>query len=280
MTKKVNSKYKRSTIEYSIAEIEVQVLENNTVNPEYKHLAVQADVPATNAQPGQFFNLACPPKGQDIPFLKRPMSLYGVDPLECKVEFLYKVQGAGTRGLATLQKGDTFKILGPLGIGFQLNEEWRHIVVVGRGVGLATLAPLAKLARQSSISVTAIISARNPEMLMSLDRFRSQSAKIYTLTDSQGNSGMDVVEQLLMDLIEAQKADAFFTCGSQRLMKLLQHLADKYEIPGQVALEQHMACGLGMCHGCVRDFQVDGGIVHRCVCSDGPVFDLKEALEW
>ncbi len=265
---------------YTVAEIEAQVLANDTVNREYKHLLVRAGVPATNAQPGQFFNLACPSTGQDNPFLKRPMSLYGVNPRQREIEFLYKVKGAGTRGMANLQTGDTFKILGPLGIGFQLDRDWKHIVLVGRGVGLATLAPLAKLARQNGIGVTAIISARNPDMLMSLDRFQSQAAKVYTLTDAQGNSGMDVVERLLSDLIEAQKADALFTCGSQRLMKLLQHMGNKHDIPGQIALEQHMACGLGMCYGCVRDFRVEGGVVQRCVCSDGPVFNLKEALRW
>jgi dihydroorotate dehydrogenase electron transfer subunit len=57
-----------------------------------------------------------------------------------------------------------------------------------------------------------------------------------------------------------------------------QRLAREFDLPGSVAMEQQMACGLGMCFCCVRDFNVDGEIVHKRVCWDGSVFDLAEAL--
>jgi dihydroorotate dehydrogenase electron transfer subunit len=63
-------------------------------------------------------------------------------------------------------------------------------------------------------------------------------------------------------------------------MLLLKRLAAKHGIPGQVALEQQMACGLGLCFCCVRSFEVDGEVVARRVCNEGPVFDLAEALSW
>ena len=75
------------------------------VNAEYRHLRVAARSPATEAAPGQFFQLLCPHPAGEQPFLRRPMSVYGADPRRAQVAFLYKVTGAGTRGLATLQAG-------------------------------------------------------------------------------------------------------------------------------------------------------------------------------
>ena len=79
---------------------------------------------------------------------------------------------------------------------------------------------------------------------------------------------------------ESAGADAFFTCGSNRLMQLMKRLAKAHGIPGQVAMEQVMACGLGPCYVCVRTFEVDGKKELRRVCIEGPVFDLQEACGW
>lgn len=256
------------------------VISNDWVNREYKHLVIACASPATRAQAGQFFHLLCPASGQDAPFLRRPMSVYRVDPARARVEFLYKVTGAGTRGIATLAPGEKFNIVGPLGVGFQLDDAWRHIVVLGRGVGLATLAPLAAAARERGIGVTAILSVRRDDLLMSADLFRGEGAEVIAVTDGDGSSGPANIERLLHGLIAQGKADAFFTCGSNRLMLLMQRLGHAHGIPGQVALEQQMACGLGMCFCCVRDFRVADAVVHRRVCWEGPVFDLRQALPW
>lgn len=254
------------------------VLSNDSVNAEYRHLVVSCGSVSARAVPGQFFQLLCPQAEGDQPFLRRPMSLYGVDPHRKRVEFLYKVAGAGTRGLATLQVGDTLDIMGPLGVGFTLDRTVRHIVAVGRGAGLATLAPLAKAAKASGISVTAIFSARRPELLVSVDLFERHGADVIAVTDSESTSGPANIERILRRLIADGRCDAFYTCGSSRLLRVQQRLAREFNIPGQVAMEQQMACGLGLCFCCVRDFHVDGEIVHRRVCWDGPVFDMMEAL--
>jgi dihydroorotate dehydrogenase electron transfer subunit len=206
------------------------------------------------------------------------MSLYSANPKQGEVEFLYKVTGAGTRGLATLAVGDQLNILGPLGVGFTLKGEWRSIAVVGRGVGLATLAPLAAMAQSRGISVLAILSARSPEVLMSADVFAKYGATVLTVTDTEGTSGTRNVERLLRGFAADGRIDAFFTCGSRRLTALLQKLGREFDIPGQVALEQQMACGLGMCFCCVKSFRTAEATKQRRVCIEGPVFDLAEVL--
>ena len=260
-----------------VAEL-AEVIVNDAVNPEYRHLVARCSETAAAAAPGQFFQLLCPQPPGERPFLRRPMSIYGASAARREVEFLYKVAGAGTRGLDSLQPGNALDIMGPLGVGFTLMPAWRHIVAVGRGAGLATLAPLAKAAAGRGIRVTAILSARRPELVVSDELFRSRGADVIVVTDSESTSGPANVERILRGLIGEGRCDAFFTCGSSRLMRVQQKLAHEFGLPGQIAMEQQMACGIGMCFCCVRDFNIHGEIVQRRVCWEGPVFDLTEAL--
>lgn len=256
------------------------VVSNDWVNAEYKHVIVKVHEHALKAYAGQMFHLLCPsPDGADV-WMRRPMSVYRVDKAQSQVEFLYKVEGRGTRGMAMLAPGDEFNIAGPLGKGFVLQPEWKNIVVLGRGVGLATLAPLSQLAAESGVGITAILSARNANVVMSKELFEGLGATAITVVDSDGSSAVENVEKVLEDLIAKGKADAFFTCGSNRLLKLVQRLGKKHGIPGQVAVEQIMVCGFGACYVCVRTFEVDGQRMLKRVCRDGPVFNMQEAVGW
>jgi dihydroorotate dehydrogenase electron transfer subunit len=256
------------------------VVSNNWVNDEYKHVVLKVHEHALKAYAGQMFHLLCPsPDGAEV-WMRRPMSVYRVDKKAGQVEFLYKTEGRGTRGMATLQPGDDFNIAGPLGKGFTLDPDWKNIVVLGRGVGLATLAPLSQLAAEAGVGVTAILSARNPRVVMSQDLFTELGAKTIPVVDTDNSSAVENVERILEDLIAEGKADAFFTCGSNRLLKLMQRLGKKHGIPGQVAMEQIMVCGFGACYVCMRTFMVNGEKVLRRVCRDGPVFNIQEAVGW
>src|SRR5579862_1506795 len=94
-----------------VAEL-AEVATNDRVNAEYRHLVVRCSDEASRAAPGQFFQLLCPHPAGEQPYLRRPMSLYGADPVKRQVEFLYKVTGAGTRGLDLIKPGDTLDIMG------------------------------------------------------------------------------------------------------------------------------------------------------------------------
>jgi dihydroorotate dehydrogenase electron transfer subunit len=256
------------------------VIFNDPVNDEYKHIALKVHAHALTACAGQMFHLLCPsPDGAEV-WMRRPMSVYRIDIANSQIEFLYKVEGRGTRGIAMLAPGDDFNVAGPLGTGFRLQPEWKNIVVVGRGVGLATLAPLAQLAADSGVGVTAILSARNPAVVMSRELFEGVGARTIAVVDSDGSSAVENVEAIVAALIAAGQADAFFTCGSNRLLKLLQRLGMAHDIPGQVAMEQIMVCGFGACYVCVRTLEVNGERVLKRVCRDGPVFNMQEAVGW
>jgi dihydroorotate dehydrogenase electron transfer subunit len=257
-----------------------EVVANNRVNEEYKHLILKVHAYALTAYAGQMFHLLCPsPDGAEV-WMRRPMSVYRVDRNNGQIEFLYKIEGRGTQGMAMLEPGDEFNVAGPLGQGFKLEPSWRNIVVLGRGVGLATLAPLSQLAAESKVGVTAILSARSPGVVMSQELFAGLGATTTTVLDSDHSSAVENVERIIESLIAEKKADALFTCGSNRLLKLMQRLGKKHNIPGKVAVEQIMVCGFGACYVCMRTFEVDGVRVLRRVCRDGPVFNMQEAVGW
>ncbi|RVV97391.1 dihydroorotate dehydrogenase electron transfer subunit [Mesobaculum littorinae] len=256
----------------------VEVVSNDAANADYRLLHLAAPDHILDCKPGQFFQILCPETGAERPFLRRPMSIYGWDRAQGRLSFLYKVSGAGTRALAGLRPGDRIDVLGPLGRGFTLAPDWRRLLVLARGVGLATLAPLAAEAQRRGLALTAICSARTPELALSLDRFRAHGAEVRLVTDSDGTSDPARVRALIEDEIAGPGVDAVFTCGSRRLTSLLQEIAARHGLPGQIAMEQQMACGLGMCQCCVRPFRRDGRIVHDRVCREGPVFPLAEAI--
>jgi dihydroorotate dehydrogenase electron transfer subunit len=255
------------------------VVSHEWVNAEYKHLIVDASPKALTVKPGQFFNLLCPSPDEGELWLRRPQSVYRIDQAKHRIEFLYKCVGRGTNGLAKLKRGDDLNMVGPLGVGFTVDPGWKHIVVLGRGVGLATLAPISQLAGESGIGVTAILSARSQEFVMAGDLF-AKVGDVIGVLDTDDSSAVENVEAILARLITLRKADAFYTCGSNRLFQLMKRVGKASGIPGQVAMEQVMACGLGPCYVCVRTFEVDGKKELRRVCIEGPVFDLQEAVGW
>ncbi|MBG7619077.1 dihydroorotate dehydrogenase electron transfer subunit [Herbaspirillum sp. AP02] len=269
--------------DFTIAENLCQVLSNAWVNAEYKHLVLKAPPIALAVLPGQFFHLNCPPSGNDVPYLRRPMSLYRVSPQDCTIEFLYKVQGAGTRGLATLEPGATLDAFGPVGQGFTLPPQARHVLVLARGVGLATMAPLAQHAVQRGARVTAILSARSPALVMSEQYLRSVGADVIVVHDQDGSSDIAHIEKLVRERHAQLPFDLLTTCGSNRFLLALQRLGQELDVPAQVALEQLMGCALGMCFACVRPFRKSPGsetMSYRRVCWDGPVFDAQETVTW
>lgn len=255
------------------------VLSHTWVNDEYRHLVVHATPKALAATPGQFFHLLCPSPDEGEMWFRRPQSVYRVDRANGRLEFLYKVAGRGTAGLASLAPGAMLNMLGPLGVGFTLDPGWKNVVVLGRGVGLATMAPISQLAAERGVRVTAILSARSEELAMAADLF-AQVGQVVKVLDTDGSSAVENVERILRHLIADRRADAFYTCGSNRLMQLMKRLGKEHGIPGQMAMEQIMACGLGPCYICVRTFDAGGKLEMRRVCVEGPVFDLLECLGW
>ncbi len=265
---------------FPVAEHALPILQSAAVGRRYHRLIVDAPGIAGRVQPGQFFHLLCREAGggEAGPYLRRPMSIWRAE--GGRLGFLFNVTGRGTAALARMRAGGTLSAVGPLGRGFALGAGWRRILVLARGVGLATLAPLAAAAALRNIAVEAVLSARAPGDLMAAEFVGGSGAVVHAVFDEDGSSAPERVEALLRARFSQLRPDAVFTCGSNRLMLLLQRLAGEFGIPGEVALEQQMGCALGMCFCCVRPIRHADGVHDERVCTEGPVFDLQAALSW
>ncbi len=259
-----------------VVEIEdLSVISNEHVSDAYWHLVLAAPAVHTAAVPGQFFHIACPSSAAGEPFLRRPMSVHSLDAGLGRISFLYKVTGVGTSGLSTLVPTDRLSVVGPLGVGFSINADHDHALILARGVGLATMRPLAAALSAAGVAVTAVCSSRSPEAAMGPGVF-DMYGDVISVSDSDGSSKVSEVRSLIEGIHDRRSINAVYTCGSRRLADLLRDLIKTHGFVGQVALEQQMACGLGMCHACVVDRHVDGRIESARVCTVGPVFNLTE----
>lgn len=263
-----------------VASHRCEVAEHRWVNQRYKYLRLAAsDDLADITNPGQFYQLKCPGTIELQPFLLRPMSVYGAGPEGGRIEFLYNVTGVGTHALASLQVGGHMDIVGPLGNTFTFSSRFKRILVVARGVGLATMAPLVQQARQAGVGVTALMSARTPAELMQEEFLRGVEAKVHCVFDSDGSSSVEAVDTVVRQLLDQDKPDVVYTCGSHRILMLLQRVLEDYpHIRGEVAMEQRMACGMGVCLSCVRLFDTEQGKQFKRVCREGPVFPIREVV--
>lgn len=252
------------------------VLSNEKVSDRYWHMVVDAAEIKEEIKPGQFFNIKC--ANESFPFLRRPFSIYRINKEEKTIEFLYLVKGLGTVRLTDIKAGDHVDIFGPLGVGFTLEKDWDTILLLARGVGIATLAALAQEAAQRNIKCVAILSARSHNDLLATETLQGFGAEVYKVTEEDGTSDVENVERIIEGIFKEHDIKAGFTCGSKRLSRLMQKVTKEKAIPGQIALEEHMGCAMGVCYACVCDLQYDDHVESVRVCREGPVFDLNKVV--
>jgi dihydroorotate dehydrogenase electron transfer subunit len=208
--------------------------------------------------------------GGDV-FLRRP---FGIVALEGGLaEICYKIVGKGTKALTRVRVGDAISVTGPCGRGFSLPEKGRTSVLVAGGYGVG---PLMGLASGLGGDVRFYYGAKAERDLLYIDELGALGAKVVVTTEdgSAGEKGL-VTSALERDLDTLERA-ALFSCGPHGLLEAVARIGEARGIPTQVSTEEYMACGIGVCMGCVSK-KADGGFARTC--KDGPVFDAKD-LKW
>ncbi|MFP3919081.1 dihydroorotate dehydrogenase electron transfer subunit [Lysinibacillus telephonicus] len=254
-----------------------EILFNKQISSRYWHMEVFVGQDVDNVLPGQFFNLLCSNENT-FPFLRRPLSVYKINYDKKTIEFLYLVKGDGTKRLTKFKNGDCMDLVGPLGVPFKLNNGARHILLVARGVGIATLTALAQYAVEKGIQCHAILSARTKDDLLAVRLLTSLGVHLHIVTDEEGTSELTHVKEIMQKIHYKFSIQGIYVCGSKRLSKLAKSFVIEQKLEGQIALEEHMACGMGVCFACVCNILNDENIESVRVCKEGPVFDLRKVV--
>lgn len=229
-------------------------------------MTLEAPVIANQAMPGQFVHLKLPDDGV---LLRRPLSI--ADAACGTLTLIYRVVGKGTQILSDLPEYADVNCLGPLGRGFDLN--CKQPLLIGGGMGIA---PLLFLAKQFNGQADVLMGGKNQHELFWTDLFHDHVKQIFVTTDdgSMGEKGFTV--DLLPKLLKENEYDRIFVCGPQVMMEVAAKMAMAANIPCQVSLEKHMACGIGACLSCTCASKDNGK--RKKICTDGPVFWAEEVL--
>jgi dihydroorotate dehydrogenase electron transfer subunit len=256
--------------------LDCPILMRQEIAPGHYRIALKAPDIARTAQPGQFAMIQV--ADGIYPFLRRPMSFERI--LGDSVAFLFKVEGEGTELLARHAVGQTLSLQGPLGRGFALDDSFsRHILVAG-GIGIAPFPALAEgIIRKCGKAPEVIIGARSRDLVMCEQDFRQMGCAVHLTTDD-GSMGHKGFAHEALERLSPAPGARVYACGPMPMMKAVSRLAMSLGVDCQVSLEAQMACGDGVCLGCVIESvrEKEGERMMR-VCTDGPVFDAS-VVDW
>jgi dihydroorotate dehydrogenase electron transfer subunit len=253
------------------------------------HFLLEFDAPEAirGMDPAQFFMIGIP--GSEV-LLRRPFSVCGLpgtfeDAVPGTVQVLYKIVGRGTTLLASLKSGAKIDVLGPLGRGFRLPAEpdLRPVMVAG-GIGSAPFPALAVRLAQAGFEPILLYGARTEADLPLLDWFRDQCSEVEVTTEDGSLGERGLVTAPLERTIRRMGAERvhLYVCGPDPMLRAAAKLALAAGARCDLSLEARMACGFGVCLGCVVPTHgggPDGDEGFERVCVEGPVMDAAR-MAW
>ncbi len=246
----------------------VRILENRGVNEKYYKLVFRSQGLSRRVAPGQFMQIQLDSLSSLL--WRRPFSYYRVRGKS--VEVLYEILGRGTAFLARKRAGEPLKALGPLGRGFRSELRKKKRVLIAGGVGVP---PLVFIAETYPTDYLLIGTKSKKEVLPKAELARVRAKILYSTNDgSYGAKGL--VTHLLEKLIEENPSQDFFiqTCGPNAMMKAVVEMARRRGIEGEASWDKPMACGVGVCLGCMVKTK-EGWTAS---CTHGPVFGFEELV--
>lgn len=278
----------------------VAVIENASIARDTYRVRLDDPAMARGILPGQFLMIR-PGEGSD-PFLGRPFALYDVardrTGTPFAIDVVYQVVGRGTAALARRRTGDYLNIWGPLGNGFgPPPDPPGPVVFVAGGIGQTPFLALARdwLGRSSYGSdrsqqnkqikiydrATLLYGVRSADLLAGVADFEDAGVEVEIATDdgTAGHHGFttDLLERRLAG---GERPVRVVACGPPAMLAKVARITLNYNVSCHVSLENHMACGFGVCFSCVAPIVQPGGSIDlRRVCVEGPVFDAR-AVAW
>lgn len=225
---------------------------------------------AAEAKPGQFI---CVYPGDKSTLLPRPISICEVREDRKALRIVYRVAGQGTGEFSRYREGESISVMGPLGNGFPLEKaEGKNVFLMGGGIGVP---PILELAKEMNAVKQIIVGYRDDKLFLKEDLEKYGQVYIATEDGSVGTRGnvLDAIRENGLD------ADVIYACGPMPMLRAIKTYAAKKGIPAYISLEEHMACGVGACLGCVvktKEVHHHTNVNNARICTDGPVFEARE----
>ncbi|MGH8963041.1 MAG: dihydroorotate dehydrogenase electron transfer subunit [Jatrophihabitantaceae bacterium] len=249
---------------------------------DYVQFTVIAPGIAQGFKPGHFVAVGVGGENTSM-VLRRAFALYGATPtgqFAGTIQFVVAAHGAGTQWLLQRGAGETLDLVGPLGTQFPLPSTAAPAVLVGGGYGTAPLIPLAAQLIEAGSPVEFLLGAATGSRLFG-ELVAKRLAGSVTVTTDDGSAGeKGLITDALPAAIERIDAEVVYACGPMGMLRAVGDIAREHSIRAQVAVEESMACGIGVCMTCVLPVCGDDGtprFVRSCV--DGPVFDA-DRVRW
>jgi NAD(P)H-flavin reductase len=244
-----------------------QVLQKKKLAKDVYLLEIEAPEIAKKAKAGQFIILRLDEKGERI-----PLSIS--DKTKRTITVVFLVVGTTTNNMSKLKKKDKIlDVVGPLGNPTEI-DEYGTVCLIGGGLGIAPIYPIAKAMKKANNKVITILGARNKKLIIWEDKLKKVSDQIIICTDD-GSKGMKgFVTDGLKELIAKEKPNKIWMIGPPVMMKSVAKLT-KHQIRTTASLNPIMVDGMGMC-GCCR---VHVGENVKFACCDGPEFDAH-LVDW
>jgi dihydroorotate dehydrogenase electron transfer subunit len=249
----------------------------------YVHLTLVAPGVPQRTRPGHFVALAVGGE-QSSMLLRRAFSVYRVRETGVRgggtVEIVFAAHGAGTRWLAERRVHDPIDVIGPLGRPFALPKEPVPCTLVAGGYGSAPMFALAERLRERGCGVHMLLGAATEARLFGVLEARRSAQSVTVLTEDGSVGQRGRVTDALPALLSRTRSDVVYACGPMGMLRAVAAVAEQHGAHSQCAVEEAMACGVGVCMTCVLPVDGDDGITRMVrSCVEGPVF-RGERVHW
>jgi dihydroorotate dehydrogenase electron transfer subunit len=245
----------------------VEVVGRRPVNA-YVELTLAAPEIAERAEPGQFVAFAIGGPTSAL-LLRRSIAIAGTG--DGVVTVVVAAHGPGSTWLAGLRTGDSVDVVGPLGRPFPMPEPGTPALLVGGGYGAAALVGLGARLREAGSAVAAVAGAATADRLCSVDELSAVASRVEVTTDDGSFGRRGLVTLAVDELLPA--AGVVYACGPMAMLRAVARTATERGIPSYVAVEESMACGIGVCMTCVLPVVgEDGRTRFSRSCAEGPIF--------
>lgn len=257
------------------AQRDVEVISNKKVGA-YHHMVFAVGDLAQHARPGNFVAISVGGTNSAM-ILRRAFAIYRSSDrgqYGGTIELVVAPHGQGSKWLTALQIHDQVNMIAPLGTSFGIPTEPVNALLIGGGYGSAPLFGLAEVLKERGCRVDMILGASTAGKIYApLEGKRSVNS--LTITTEDGATGIKgKVTDVMPDLIDKHNSEIVYSCGPMGMLSAVDAIASEKQLMHQCAVEESMACGIGVCMTCVIPLRDQDGIVKMSrSCIDGPVMD-------